>query len=132
VAYIKFLGTSDSQGVPRLFCECQVCLKRALKNIRMRPSLYMHTEDGHILIDVSPDFRQQFLQFSHLPIPRSTGNIDSNGDLLHMSIKSIILRRFFDTVLLPLSLIDQRLIKVDTLINFCHRNAHVDADQFHD
>lgn len=71
MSYIKFLGTSDSRGVPRLLCECAVCTGRVLKNVRMRPSIYVQMDEGQILIDASPDFRQQFLQFSNGQIPRN-------------------------------------------------------------
>ncbi len=37
----------------------------------MRPSIYVQTNKGQILIDASPDFRQQFLQFSNGNIPQA-------------------------------------------------------------
>lgn len=55
---IQFLGTSDSQGVPRMLCTCAVC--RSTVNRRSRPSIFIHS-NKKILIDVSPDFRQQFI-----------------------------------------------------------------------
>lgn len=68
---ITFWGTSDSRGVPRLLCTCDVCIQRVPRNVRMRPSISVHTTEGPIQIDVSPDFRQQFLQFSSGEIPRN-------------------------------------------------------------
>ncbi|MCH5586657.1 MBL fold metallo-hydrolase [Shimazuella sp. AN120528] len=55
---IQFLGTSDSQGVPRMLCSCAVC--KSTDNKRSRPSVFIHTS-RKILVDASPDFRQQFI-----------------------------------------------------------------------
>lgn len=60
MAYLKFMGTSDSQGVPRLLCRCSVCTTRVIQNIRTRPSVYIQLKGDQILIDISPDFHQQF------------------------------------------------------------------------
>ncbi|WP_051271185.1 MBL fold metallo-hydrolase [Shimazuella kribbensis] len=62
---IEFLGTSDSQGVPRMLCACSVC--KSLENRRSRPSIFIHASK-RILVDSSPDFRQQFMD-RNLPIP---------------------------------------------------------------
>jgi phosphoribosyl 1,2-cyclic phosphate phosphodiesterase len=62
---IQFLGTSDAQGVPRMLCKCVVCKSQA--NKRSRPSIFIHASK-RILVDSSPDFRQQFLE-KNLSIP---------------------------------------------------------------
>ena len=52
---IKFYGTSASEGVPAVFCECQNCKearKRGGKNLRTRTSTQI---DDHLLIDFSMD-----------------------------------------------------------------------------
>lgn len=64
---LVFLGTSDAQGVPRMLCSCDVCKNAENKNIRKRPSAYVYSK-RNILIDASPDLREQFLTYS-IPIP---------------------------------------------------------------
>lgn len=52
---IKFYGTSASEGVPAVFCECKNCQearKRGGKNLRTRTSCQI---DDHFLIDFSMD-----------------------------------------------------------------------------
>ncbi len=58
---LTFLGTSDSQGVPRWWCNCEVCAEaRDTKiNARTRPSLMLELEGENVLIDASPEFRLQ-------------------------------------------------------------------------
>jgi phosphoribosyl 1,2-cyclic phosphate phosphodiesterase len=58
---IKFLGTSDAQGVPRLLCNCSVCKSKESKNIRSRPSINILCNNRKLQIDISPDFQRQFL-----------------------------------------------------------------------
>jgi phosphoribosyl 1,2-cyclic phosphate phosphodiesterase len=60
-AQLRFLGSSDSQGVPRWWCNCQVCSEaRASKiNARTRPSVLLELKGANVLIDASPEFRLQ-------------------------------------------------------------------------
>ena len=59
---ITILGTGTSQGVPVIGCDCAVCTSSDPKDKRLRVSVYVQTDDGtSILIDCSPDLRQQFL-----------------------------------------------------------------------
>lgn len=62
---LTFLGTGTSGGVPDLLCGCPVCLSRDPKNRRLRSSAFLEIErDGRktfLLIDTTPDFRQQVL-----------------------------------------------------------------------
>lgn len=58
---ITFLGTGTSTGVPVIGCNCRVCKSDNPKNKRLRTSLFVETDDKKILIDVTPDFRQQAL-----------------------------------------------------------------------
>jgi phosphoribosyl 1,2-cyclic phosphate phosphodiesterase len=64
---ITFLGTGTSQGVPIINCTCNVCQSRDLKNKRLRSSVTIQTDSTIILIDTTPDLRQQLLRD---PIPR--------------------------------------------------------------
>ncbi len=61
---LRFLGTSDSQGVPRWWCTCSVCVEARTTghNARTRPSVLLEFEDTKILIDAAPEFRLQVTQ----------------------------------------------------------------------
>lgn len=59
---ITILGTGTSQGVPVIGCPCPVCKSTNLKDKRLRVSVHIETDNGtHLLIDSSPDLRQQLL-----------------------------------------------------------------------
>ncbi|WP_134683995.1 MBL fold metallo-hydrolase [Brevibacillus migulae] len=66
---IQFWGTSDAQGVPRMLCNCHVCSSEEKSNVRTRPSMLVEYGDDQILIDLSPDFRQQFFAFANKRVP---------------------------------------------------------------
>jgi phosphoribosyl 1,2-cyclic phosphate phosphodiesterase len=59
---VTFLGTGTSSGVPMIGCTCNVCRSADPRDKRLRPSIYVDVP-GHasILIDTTPDFRQQAL-----------------------------------------------------------------------
>ncbi|MBX3390742.1 MAG: MBL fold metallo-hydrolase [Phycisphaeraceae bacterium] len=64
----KFLGTGTSSGIPVIGCECAVCRSSDPKDNRLRTSAAMEWVDDSgkprtILIDTSPDLRQQALRF---------------------------------------------------------------------
>jgi phosphoribosyl 1,2-cyclic phosphate phosphodiesterase len=67
---VIFLGTGTSQGVPVVGCSCSVCKSDNPRDIRTRPSVYLVKNDYRLLIDTTPDLRQQFLQ-------NNLDNIDS-------------------------------------------------------
>lgn len=56
---ITLLGTGSSTGVPELGCRCEVCVSPNPRNKRMRASALFEAEGRKILIDTSPDLRQQ-------------------------------------------------------------------------
>ena len=59
---VLFLGTGTSHGVPMIGCACAVCRSSDPRDRRLRPSLYLVTDDGlAVLVDTSPDLRQQAL-----------------------------------------------------------------------
>jgi phosphoribosyl 1,2-cyclic phosphate phosphodiesterase len=58
---ITILGCGASAGVPFIGCECAVCTSDNPKNKRTRVSILVETETTRILIDASPDLRQQAL-----------------------------------------------------------------------
>ena len=59
---VVFLGTGTSTGVPIIGCSCAVCLSTHPRDKRLRPSVLLDVP-GHaqILVDTSPDLRQQAL-----------------------------------------------------------------------
>jgi len=64
---VTILGSGTSQGVPIVGCKCKACTSTDPKDKRLRVSLYIETDKTingkplSILIDTSPDFRQQML-----------------------------------------------------------------------
>jgi phosphoribosyl 1,2-cyclic phosphate phosphodiesterase len=61
-ARVTFLGTGTSSGVPMIGCTCAVCTSADPRDRRLRPSIHLEVP-GHasIVIDTTPDFRQQML-----------------------------------------------------------------------
>ncbi len=59
---IIFLGTGTSVGIPAIGCDCAVCSSSDPRDRRGRASLYVVAARQHILIDTSPDFREQALR----------------------------------------------------------------------
>ncbi|GHU70460.1 hydrolase [Bacteroidia bacterium] len=59
---IRFLGTGTSTGIPEIGCQCETCTSPDPKDKRLRTSVLLKINDKHILIDCSPDFREQMLQ----------------------------------------------------------------------
>ncbi|MEE9439724.1 MAG: MBL fold metallo-hydrolase [Saprospiraceae bacterium] len=58
---ITLLGTGTSQGIPVIGCDCAVCSSKDSRDVRLRTSLYIENGNTSILIDTSPDLRQQML-----------------------------------------------------------------------
>jgi len=61
---ITFLGTGTSQGVPMIGCRCPVCLSTDPRDKRTRSSIFLTTPEAKILVDTTPDLRQQALRES--------------------------------------------------------------------
>lgn len=59
---ITLLGTGDATGTPKVGCSCPQC-RRGLEEglTRLRTSILVELERGVLLIDTSPDLRQQLL-----------------------------------------------------------------------
>lgn len=58
---ITMLGCGGSGGVPLIGCGCAVCRSANPRNKRTRVSIVIEAEGKRLLVDTSPDLRQQFL-----------------------------------------------------------------------
>jgi len=56
------LGTGTSVGVPMIGCGCEVCRSDNPRNQRTRCSAILGLPEGNLLIDTSPDVREQLLR----------------------------------------------------------------------
>ncbi|MGB9467401.1 MAG: riboflavin biosynthesis protein RibF, partial [Candidatus Acidiferrum sp.] len=61
---ITVLGSGTSMGVPSLGCHCRVCRSQDPHDNRLRPSLLLSRNGQNVVIDTTPDFRQQGLRTS--------------------------------------------------------------------
>lgn len=59
---ITVLGCGGSGGVPLIGCRCAVCTSADPRNRRTRVSVLVESATTRILVDASPDLRQQFLR----------------------------------------------------------------------
>jgi len=59
---ITVLGSGTSMGVPTLGCPCRVCSSADPRDKRLRPSLLLSRNSQSVVIDTTPDFRQQALR----------------------------------------------------------------------
>ena len=59
---VTVLGSGTSMGVPSLACHCRVCSSEDPHDNRLRPSLLLSRNGENVVIDTTPDFRQQALR----------------------------------------------------------------------
>jgi riboflavin kinase/FMN adenylyltransferase len=59
---VTVLGSGTSMGVPSLTCHCRVCTSQDPHDNRLRPSLLLSRNGQNVVIDTTPDFRQQALR----------------------------------------------------------------------
>jgi phosphoribosyl 1,2-cyclic phosphate phosphodiesterase len=59
---VTVLGSGTSQGVPMIGCRCAVCRSADPRDKRTRSSIYVATAQAKILVDTTPDLRQQALR----------------------------------------------------------------------
>jgi len=60
--HLIFLGTGTSYGVPYVGCDCGVCTSEDSRDKRLRASVLVSSGETQILIDTTPDLRQQLLR----------------------------------------------------------------------
>jgi len=60
--HVTILGSGTSMGVPTLACRCEVCRSSDPHDQRTRPSVLLSYNGRNIVIDTTPDFRQQALR----------------------------------------------------------------------
>jgi phosphoribosyl 1,2-cyclic phosphate phosphodiesterase len=61
-ATLTVLGSGTSMGVPTIGCDCRVCTSPDPRDRRTRPSVLLDYGGRHVLIDTTPDFREQAIR----------------------------------------------------------------------
>ncbi|HKR29354.1 MAG TPA: MBL fold metallo-hydrolase [Terriglobales bacterium] len=61
-ATLTVLGSGTSMGVPTIGCNCKVCSSSDAHDRRTRPSVMLEYSGHIVLIDSTPDFREQALR----------------------------------------------------------------------
>jgi phosphoribosyl 1,2-cyclic phosphate phosphodiesterase len=61
-ATLTVLGSGTSMGVPTIGCECAVCRSTDPRDRRTRPSVLIQYGGKNVLIDTTPDFREQAIR----------------------------------------------------------------------
>lgn len=61
-ATLTVLGSGTSMGVPTIGCDCRVCTSSDPHDRRTRPSVLVQYGERNVLIDTTPDFREQAIR----------------------------------------------------------------------
>ncbi len=61
-ATLTVLGSGTSMGVPTIGCSCKVCRSTDPHDRRSRPSIMIEWDVHRVVIDTTPDFREQALR----------------------------------------------------------------------
>ena len=61
-ATLTVMGSGTSMGVPTIGCDCAVCHSADPHDRRTRPSILLEYAGKSVLIDTTPDFREQALR----------------------------------------------------------------------
>src|SRR5690554_7912227 len=65
---VQFLGTGTSTGVPQIGCRCEVCNSNDFRDKQLRSSVRIEVDGKVLLIDCTPDFRQQMMNIPFVKI----------------------------------------------------------------
>lgn len=58
------LGSGTSSGVPTISCKCPTCTSEDPRDKRLRASLLVQSSTTNVVIDTTPDFRQQMIKYN--------------------------------------------------------------------
>jgi phosphoribosyl 1,2-cyclic phosphate phosphodiesterase len=61
-ATLTVLGSGTSMGVPTIGCTCEVCHSSDPRDRRTRPSVLVEYDGNVVIIDTTPDFREQAIR----------------------------------------------------------------------
>jgi len=61
-AILTVLGSGTSMGVPTIGCDCAVCSSQDPLDRRTRPSIMLDYAGKRVVIDTTPDFREQAIR----------------------------------------------------------------------
>jgi phosphoribosyl 1,2-cyclic phosphate phosphodiesterase len=61
-ARLIVMGSGTSMGVPTIGCDCRICMSEDPRDRRTRPSVLVEYDGHNVLIDTTPDFREQALR----------------------------------------------------------------------
>jgi phosphoribosyl 1,2-cyclic phosphate phosphodiesterase len=61
-AWLTVMGSGTSMGVPTIGCTCAVCRSADPRDRRTRPSVLIEYAGKFVLIDTTPDFREQAIR----------------------------------------------------------------------
>jgi phosphoribosyl 1,2-cyclic phosphate phosphodiesterase len=61
-ATLTVMGSGTSMGVPTIGCDCEVCRSTDPRDRRTRPSILVEYNGRFVLIDTTPDFREQAIR----------------------------------------------------------------------
>jgi phosphoribosyl 1,2-cyclic phosphate phosphodiesterase len=61
-ATLTVLGSGTSMGVPTIGCSCEVCHSSDPRDRRTRPSVLIEYDGNVVIIDTTPDFREQAIR----------------------------------------------------------------------
>ena len=90
-AKLTVLGSGTSMGVPTIGCDCAVCHSSDPRDRRTRPSVLIEYGGRRVIIDTTPDFREQAIRenirsldavlytHTHAGIPRSNRSRANRG-----------------------------------------------------
>ncbi|HBG59096.1 MAG TPA: MBL fold metallo-hydrolase [Porphyromonadaceae bacterium] len=78
---VQFLGTGTSTGVPQIGCHCAVCRSTDMRDKRLRASVRIEVKGKVLVIDCTPDFRQQMLS---LPFAKIDGMLFTHEHYDHV------------------------------------------------